>query len=140
MELRKATMRDAKDILQWKNDPETRHNALLSHEEITWEDHVRWLKWKLQRGGIYIITENGTNYGDLRFDGNEISIRVTPEARDKGIALWAVRQAQTMYTEIVAKIVVHNLPSLNLFTHAGFHFEQFNGGHYVLRLKFQREA
>lgn len=140
MFLRKATIKDAKKLLKWKNDSETRKFAIVTNNKIEWNDHLQWLKKRLERSGFYIIKHGKKDYGDLRFEENEVSIRIDPKARGKGIGGWAISRAQEMFDELTAKIVVGNVASLNLFTGKGFRFKDFvDNNYYILQWKKYRQ-
>ena len=140
MELRKATMADALDLLNWKNDLQTIKFSIVTNGIITWSNHCAWLERRLKKPGFYIITDGKDKCGDLRFDfgeETEISVRINPKFRGQWIATQAVALGCEMYAEtLVAKIVEGNLASLNVFTRNGFVFKDYVKGeknYYVLK-------
>lgn len=135
MQLRKVKFDDAEQLLEWKNDKETRLNALVTQEKIKMENHLKWLEKRLKKGGFYIITNGKIDYGDLRFEENEITIRISPKYRNMGIGKWAIKKAQKMFPYLWAKIVIRNINSLNLFIHCGFKITEFKKTHYILKWK-----
>lgn len=119
--LRPVTMADAEVLLGWKNDADTRKNAILTDAVIEMENHLVWLENRLQRGEFYIILLDGVMAGDVRIerDGSvgEISIRIDPKFRGNGLAT----QVIPMFGgELVAKIRAHNIPSMRVFIANGF--------------------
>lgn len=122
--LRPVRFTDALFLLSWKNDPATRKNSIVTEDEIRFSDHLKWLKKRLKSPGFYIIMDDNKMCGDIRFDiGDEIevSIRMSPLFRGKGIATKALKLGMQLHpNNLVAKIVWGNLPSYNLFTSAGF--------------------
>lgn len=135
MKLRKVTLRDAKQLLEWKNEAETRRFSIVTHNKIKWKDHLRWLRQRLEREEFYIITDGLKNYGDLRFEEGEVSIRIARAERKKKIGVWAIKKAQTMYSQLTAKIVVGNIASLNLFMGRGFRIIRYVKKYYELEWK-----
>ena len=45
--LRRASLDDAELLFSWANDIDVRRNA-FRQQEILWDEHVKWLKGKLQ--------------------------------------------------------------------------------------------
>jgi UDP-4-amino-4,6-dideoxy-N-acetyl-beta-L-altrosamine N-acetyltransferase len=138
--LREATMDDALDLLQWKNDWDTRRFSIVTDAVILWVDHIRWLERRLHNPGFFIIMEGDEKLGDLRFDiGEEIevSIRICRKHRSKGVATNALRMGMELYKPLVAKVVDGNVGSYTLFTHAGFipveHREENGRGYTILK-------
>lgn len=147
--LRKVMMSDMLSLLRWKNDPVTRRNAIVTGDMIGLEEHIRWLKGTLAdpRVEFYIICQDQP-CGDLRFDVKEeieVSIRLDPEYRGRGIGTHAVKMGCAMVQpkhkkNMVARIVDGNIASMNVFIHNGFKFVDYkNGGHgfYTLRRSYE---
>jgi len=134
--LRPATIKDANILLEWKNDPTMRKFSIKTHDEIKLEDHLKWLEKHLSE--IYIIEDadnllyDGIAYGDIRFEGDEIAIKLDPKFRGAGIGSRALHLAMKMKKHLVAKIVNGNIASMNLFTSCGFKFKSYEDGYYVL--------
>lgn len=93
MFLRKAEESDAGLLLEWSNDPVTRQNS-FSQDKITWENHIRWFKKKLEdKACLFYIAEDeaGNRFGTIRVDFDEdfktgtISYSVAPGHRKKGV-------------------------------------------------------
>ncbi|MGZ4965951.1 MAG: GNAT family N-acetyltransferase [Limisphaerales bacterium] len=96
IKLRKATLEDANLLLHWRNDPSARRQFGNSNE-VTWDEHVQWLKLTLQEkisDRILTIAEVadgravGTVRGDLKENGYyDLSYTVAPEWRGQGIGV-----------------------------------------------------
>ncbi len=124
MYLRLVTMDDALDLLQWKNDPDTCRNSIVTEDVICWSPHLVWVNQRLEKPGFYIIMDGEKKCGDIRFDigkETEVSIRIARKLRGQGIGLKALRLGITKHPgPLMAKIVDGNEASHALFTHAGF--------------------
>lgn len=134
IKLRPATLADAQDLLRWKNDPVMRDFSIVSSEIIKEEDHLKWLEKHLK--DILIITYNNESCGDIRFDRNEVAIKLDPKFRGKGIGKKALLKALKDKKDIIAKVVDGNVASMRLFQSCGFkvidHQIQ-NKGFYILK-------
>lgn len=126
--LRPATMDDAKNLLSWKNDPVMRQFSIVTHDEIKWEDHLKWLEKNL--GKTYIITDGITDYGDMRIDDGEVAIKLDPQYRGQGIGYKALRIAAVR--PLKAKIVDGNVASMHLFIKCGFNVVDHKDNYYIL--------
>jgi len=67
--LRPATIRDAKLLYKWRNDPQTRL-ASRNQGELTFEEHLSWLKKSLasENRAIYIAEIAGAPVATARTD------------------------------------------------------------------------
>ncbi|WP_051233626.1 GNAT family N-acetyltransferase [Butyrivibrio sp. NC3005] len=89
MNLKKATINDARDILDWRNDKDTRENS-FSNEIIDYESHIKWFEKKLSDNNcrMFILIDNNEKIGQIRVDINnkigEISYMISPKYRGKG--------------------------------------------------------
>ena len=87
--LRRATMDDAKDLLRWRNDEDSRANS-FSKEVIDLETHMKWFERKLSDPGCYlfILMDEGEKVGNIRVDVKddvgEISYMIAPGMRGRG--------------------------------------------------------
>jgi spore coat polysaccharide biosynthesis predicted glycosyltransferase SpsG/GNAT superfamily N-acetyltransferase len=126
---RRASLRDARVLWQWRNDPVTRAGS-RSPSEVSWEDHLRWLTGSLTRADrMLLVLEDplgavGTVRWDLETEGErewEVSITVAPERRGQSLARRLLRAAEVALssaTDVTAYLgVVHcdNRASLRLF-------------------------
>lgn len=88
--IRRATLDDAKDLFDWRNDAET--VARSTGKEVEWADHVRWITAVLKRRDrilcIALLDGEpvGTVRADIAGDEAEISFTVARPARGQGIA------------------------------------------------------
>jgi len=69
LSLRPATLEDAQRLLDWRNDIQTRLNS-FNKEEVSWLDHVEWLKKSLQSSDrkIIIVEWGDLSVGTIRLD------------------------------------------------------------------------
>jgi RimJ/RimL family protein N-acetyltransferase len=130
IKLRPATMEDSDKLLEWKNDPVMRKFSIVTGDIIKKEDHIKWLRKHLDE--IYII-EGDDLYGDIRFEGDEIAIKLDPKFRGQGIGRQALEIAKLMKDTIIAKIVDGNVASMALFTRSGFKVIDHQDNYYILK-------
>lgn len=120
MDLRKATIEDAKLLFDWRNDQRTRE---MSRDtlELAWENHVSWLATRLQRDdhGVYIAEINGLPVGTIRIDHDEISYTVAPEQRRKGVGEAMLLEAKKAFGQKVAEVKRENMASVKIAERAG---------------------
>lgn len=96
MQLRRATMDDALDVLDWRNDETTRKNS-FNQEEISKESHLNWFKRKLEDNNclMYILEDETGSLGSIRLDVTdrigEISYMIAPHKRGKGLGKEIIR-------------------------------------------------
>lgn len=121
---RTATMNDAKNLLKWKNQADTRKFTIATHDKIKMSDHLKWLKDNLDSN--YII---GDNLGTVRLHDNEIAIRIDTKHQGKGIAEQAIKHFRR--GAMTAKIVEGNIKSMRLFIKCGFKPISYQKGYYV---------
>jgi len=150
MNLRPMTMADADFMLSLKNDPDTRKFAIASHEEISKENHYKYLEDNIQYFQVIeasITTEiyrnefgNGAKgicgrAGVIRIQDNEISIWIQRDFRGKGIASYIIEQVSEK--GMMATIVNTNIASMKAFIRAGFepisYTPQILDGHYIFK-------
>jgi hypothetical protein len=126
------TMADADFMLTLKNYPETRKFAILSHDEIKREDHIKWLEKNLQYFQVIEDILDGSvvvQLGAIRLQNDEISIWVHRTDRSKGVATKVLQRLPGKWT---AKIVDGNVPSFRSFVKAGFLPVDHIANYYVL--------
>lgn len=124
-------MSDADKMLEWKNYPETRQFAILSHDEIKKEDHYKWLEKNIQYFMVAEVAEK--ILGAIRIEGDEISIWVDKELWRHGVATKMLQRVAQ--TGMCARIVNGNIASFRLFIGVGFRPIVYNEdyGYYLLR-------
>ena len=130
--VRPATMDDARQVLDWANDPITR-SVSFNQTEITWTNHEPWFARRLADAScLLFIGEDvqGNAIGMVRFDVADlvatISINIAPEHRQRGLGtaliLVACHQSMTngAATQVRALIKPDNTASQRAFQRAGF--------------------
>lgn len=133
LKLRSMIMGDADRMLVWKNYPETRQFSIVSHDEITKEDHYRWLENNLQHFSIIeLIGEMGDRaaIGAIRIKEMEISIWIDREFWTMGTATEVLRLVAK--PTMTAKIVNGNVGSLRAFINAGFMPVDYKDTYYIM--------
>lgn len=123
MELRKATMADAKILHRWRNDPLTREQS-VNAEEVWWPEHLAWLKASLANKSrrLMIAEQDGQPVGTVRIDygqETELSWTVAPEYRGNGLGK-AMVQAALPQGPVIARIKADNIASQKIAAQAGF--------------------
>lgn len=131
---RPAVLSDSAQLLNWRNDPETR-GASINTDEVPFDAHVAWLarSLKMESRRIYIAELNGWAVGTVRTDfvggAAELSWTVSPAFRGYGIGSAMVAQfAAQADTELVAHVKVENKRSQRVAVRAGFVREAQEGG------------
>ena len=87
--LRRVTMDDAEDILNWRNDERTRASS-FNKGVIALSDHLKWLAGKLSDPAchMFIMTDGEEKVGNIRVDVRdgvgEISYMIAPACRGQG--------------------------------------------------------
>ena len=130
------TLEDADFMLALKNDPITRQFAIVSHEEIKREDHIRFLKVHLPEFKV-IEKYDFTKVGVIRVSlEHEVSIWLAPEFREYGIASRVLRNEigrPLIYPGVHwCKIVNGNIASFRAFIKAGFKPSEYKDNYYIL--------
>lgn len=133
LKFRLASMRDAAQLLEWRNDPDARRYFFNPHRVAVGE-HESWLKSFLMNpaGILFIIeSEEGQPIGQLRFDIRgpeaEISITISKIFRGMGYGADAVQhgseycfQMRHSIQKIIARCKEDNLASIKVFIKAGY--------------------
>jgi pseudaminic acid synthase len=132
VELRKATGDDARDLLAWRNDPETRRQSRVT-DVISTHEHEEWLARSLSMMDrkLFVALHAGESVGTVRLDREQgdvwqVSITVSPGARGKRLAvpmlLELERRARALRAAVLtAEIRVENRASVTAFKHAGYY-------------------
>lgn len=130
--LRPATMKDADNLFNWRNDPLTQA-CFKSTAAVSREDHNQWMQFSVQQGypqHIVMIAED-ENYGSIgvvRFDAQNdvltygVSVTMAPGLRGRGMAQDALSQACAYMHEyrLDAEIRKSNIRSRAIFRKCGF--------------------
>lgn len=90
MKLRPASLSDAQQLLDWRNDSATRR-ASLSTEHIEPAPHERWLRETLNNTSrkLFVVEHEGRDVGTVRVDSytthRALSWAVAPQERGSGL-------------------------------------------------------
>lgn len=133
--LRAATMRDARLLWRWANDPVARAGS-LDTAAVPWEHHLDWLTRALACQDLLLLIGEHERQpvGLVRFEKHGeklvISVNVAPEARGQGlgrhlIALGTSRAMARWRVPVEATIRVENTASIRAFEHAGYRFVRY---------------
>ncbi len=130
--LRPASGQDARNLWQWRNEPETRE-ASFTTEPIAFDDHVRWLEAKLRDRNVFILIavgQDGVEIGYVRLDVHgdaiEMSLSLDRTHRGRGLGARAIRAATEFAVDtlgiqrVIARVKAGNAASLGAFRSAGF--------------------
>ena len=133
IKFRSATISDAKILLEWRNDPETRKQS-INTEEVPLNKHIEWLGASLVNPNrkLLIAVLGEQNIGTVRLDTeepySEISWTVAPSSRGKGLGTKMVKAAVEFFNcPIKAKIKTDNIGSIRLAENSGFKKVSENG-------------
>lgn len=148
---RKATMKDAKILFDWRNDPMARENS-ISTQKVIWEEHADWLSKKLKdsQSQIFILLKNNVQpVGQVRFDifdkVGTVSISVASSLRGLGYGKEGLKILSEYVLSLkIAKILKAyikktNTASLGIFLYAGFsvsEVEFIQGEEFVICLRY----
>lgn len=134
--LRPMTLADSDFMLTLKNDHETRKFAIVSHDEIKKEDHVKWLEKNLQYFRIIgDADKEDVRLGAIRVQDLEVSIWIAKAFRNQGVAKKTLKLicGEGMW----CKIVDSNLASMRAFIFAGFrpveHIDLYTASYYIYK-------
>lgn len=131
--IRPATLSDAAQLYQWRNDPEVQ-SVSFTQDRFTFESHEAWLSKKLTDENCLLwIAEDhaGIPVGQLRFDVVDettatVSVSIAQALRGRGLGKVLIKQgvalvfAQLPIERIVAQVKPLNAASERAFRHAGF--------------------
>lgn len=140
-------MLDAPDLLRWKNDPDTRQFAIVTHDEITADAHAHWMTKALANPDvrIYIVEADGKACGDVRCEiysrHVEIAIKIDRWFRGHGIGATAINAIGGLIqnefrSKLIAKIVYGNVASMRLFESCGYRVYSHGEGYYICSKDF----
>lgn len=128
--LRTATMEDAKQLHEWRNDLLTRQNS-INMDEVPWENHVAWLEKSLASPDrtLLVAEQDERPVGTVRIDREdgvlELSWTVAPDARGNGVGQKMVALcADQTEGPLVAHIKRENRASQRIAEAAGFRLEK----------------
>lgn len=132
MKIRFANFNDAKDIFDLSNDKTVRQNA-INQNEIIWEEHLKWLKNKLNSKDclFYVAHEDNDLIGFIRLDKEDnhyvVSICINKKYRSKGIGTKFLSSICKLNTDkkLFALVKITNEASKKIFLNCGFSHEDF---------------
>ena len=143
IQIRRATIEDASDILEWRNDPDT--VAMSKTPNVVGiESHMSWFEKAVIDPNriIFVATEHDRRLGMVRFDKSNdgwlVSINLAPAERRKGYSLPFLMRciAEVRPARLTAEIKKTNVPSIRIFERCGFRLigEEGDFQHWVLPL------
>jgi len=125
LQLRRATLRDAPLLLEWRNDPATRQASHCT-DPVPLAEHLAWLARTLADPAreLYIAEWDRLPIGSLRVDFADgvhlVSWTVAPAARRRGLGtLMLVALLARIAGEVSALIKVGNIASVRVAERAG---------------------
>ncbi|NND09322.1 MAG: GNAT family N-acetyltransferase [Saprospiraceae bacterium] len=136
MKLRRATTKDWKLLLEWRNDPQTRENSITT-DEVPAQRHKIWLENVVEDPNrhLYIAEESGKPVGTVRADYDpetgvyELSWTTAPSARNMSLGKKMVKLlVATLEKRVLAQIKQGNNPSIKIAEHAGLRRQKENDG------------
>ena len=139
LEIINADQSHSRDIWKWRNNPITR-SVSKKNDKVEWKDHEAWFSKSLDNNKIFLyigINKNSQKdipIGIIRFNlmdfsrqHYEVSINIAPNARKKGFGHCLLKYGTKKFIEdieksirIYAVVKVDNIPSIKLFTSAGY--------------------
>ncbi len=129
--LRKAEIKDCRDVFEWRNEPAVRSMS-LDQSPIKEADHAEWFNNSLKDPDrdLVIAESEGKKIGVVRVDrlneySGEISINLAPDSRGKGfgpqvLRLFSLRALAAGYKILIARIKSTNPNSAKAFEKAGY--------------------
>lgn len=125
-----VTMDHADLLLTWANEEEVRKNSFQS-SMITYKDHVKWLKSKIESSdsSIYLVKVRGEFVGQIRIDIRQglgyIDYTVAKNHRRKGYGSIILGEAKEYFKSIgieklIGQVKHANMASIKAFQRAGF--------------------
>ena len=137
---RPATLEDARQLWEWRNDPGTRAGSRQAGM-VPWSEHLAWLESSLAREDrLLLVVEDpvetagpvGTVRWDLDSEGEwEVSVTVAPDRRGQSLARPLLGTAEVALSEVarsrgtgvtayLAVVHVENHASVRLFETSGY--------------------
>jgi UDP-2,4-diacetamido-2,4,6-trideoxy-beta-L-altropyranose hydrolase len=146
LSLRLAGDGDRDDLLNWRNEEETRRNSRY-RGIVSAVAHHKWFAASMAdpKRLIFVAEMGGTKCGMVRFDLSEIqqdfwrvSVVVSPDFRGRGIGRALLDQAcakMARHREVcafVAEVRVHNIASKRIFDQCAFEIVAESDGFYEM--------
>lgn len=136
MKIRLVTLEDSSEILEWRNDPDTR-KMFISTARVEPEEHQRWLQDSLKNPlrVLYIGLEGEKKVGICRFDYSpekqtaEISINLNPSVRGMNLSVPFLQTSIDSFREsnrcpLTATVKKGNLASIRCFEKCNFIYDR----------------
>jgi RimJ/RimL family protein N-acetyltransferase len=132
--IRVASIKDSKDIFDWRNDELTRKMSQTT-DIVEWEGHSAWFASSLENKNRLILLCESINDSKkiavVRFDVNSrralVAINLSPEMRGKGISKQCLRLSIENFKNeyphvdaLDAEIKPENIASQRVFKSIGF--------------------
>jgi GNAT superfamily N-acetyltransferase len=123
--LRHVTDADIFPFFRWWKHPETTRLFVHPKPDLSWDGHVEWFIENFYNPHWLVGEQvDGLAVGAVRLDDGYVSIVVAPEARGRGVGQALIRHASARYPKpLLAKIHQLNLPSIEVFTRAGYRLD-----------------
>lgn len=146
--VRKARIKDAQDLLSWRNDAVTRSMSVEGNL-INWQEHKAWLDRILSDPNrlMLIGARNGDKIGMVRFDKErleiEVSININPVFRGKRLSSQLLTAGLEKASQVfgadnfVARVKWGNERSLRLFERCGFQIHEEGDALCIMRYRGQ---
>ena len=126
-------------IWEWRNNPITRSFS-RNTDKVEWDDHEAWFRNSLDNKSIFLYiginqkSKENKPIGIIRFNlvntnhkHYEVSTNIAPNSREKGFGNSLLIDGTKKFIKeidkcirIYAVVKVDNLPSIKLFTSAGY--------------------
>lgn len=133
LNIRNASIDDATDIFEWRNDPLSIAMS-IKNEEVIFQEHEKWFFKSLKNRNreLFIGVLDDEKVGICRFDYDvkdqisEVSINLNPLQRGKGLATKLLLKSIVKYREnynvnLKATIKKTNIASMKIFQKCNFH-------------------
>lgn len=136
MNLRKASTKDWKLLLDWRNDQQTRENS-KNTDRVHAQHHRIWLENVVRDPDryLYIVEDNGEAVGTVKADYDhdtevyELSWTTAPHARNRSLGKKMVKLlVAKLEKNVLAQIKQGNVPSIKIAEYAGLHKHKEDDG------------
>jgi L-amino acid N-acyltransferase YncA len=145
--IRKANLKDEKELLLMRNDPITRLVS-FNKEIISASEHEKWFKKKLKerKSTIYVAEKKNIIIGvtqfnyDIKKDLFEVNINLKPNFRKAGYGSYILSKSITVFSKknictLSAVIKKENIDSIKCFQNCGFGLLEENSNIITLQNK-----
>ncbi|MCX5811471.1 MAG: GNAT family N-acetyltransferase [Proteobacteria bacterium] len=132
LDIRPANDGDAKDVFDWRNNPQVRKSSFNTNK-IKWEQHEQWFNNKLQDPLVatYIFSSEEIKLGSIRFEEKDsgiwVSVMLNPGYVRKKLGAQLIKLATEKYIrekkpekQIIAEVKANNIISNKTFLKAGY--------------------